>query len=335
MKALELAEFGIANMRTVTQDDPQPEAGQVLVKFKAASVNFRDFMIAEGLFAPPEDLPVIPLSDGAGAVVAVGQDVSDLKVGDMVTPLFFPRWLSGDALGDERSVSTGLEAPGCLREFGVFDESAVVKVPDHLSAEQAACFPCAGLTAWSALVTTAGVQSGDVVLVLGTGGVSIFALQFAKATGATVIVTSSSDAKLDHAQELGADHCINYQSTPEWGPAAKALTNGRGVDIVVEVGGSGTLLQSFKAIRRGGHIPIIGALAGDRMNVVVYELIKTNAHLHGIGVGNRAGHQEMMDFADKHRISPVIHQVYPFADAAAAMRDINKGEHFGKLVIRI
>jgi len=335
LKALELAKFGIDNLREVTSADPQPDAGQVLVKFEAASVNYRDFMIAEGMFAPPEDLPVIPLSDGAGKVVTVGQDVSSLKVGDPVTPLFFPRWLSGDALGDERSVSTGLEAPGCLREFGVFDESAVVKVPDYLSAEQAACFPCAGLTAWSALVTTSGTSSGDVVVVLGTGGVSIFALQFAKAMGAAVIVTSSSDEKLAHAKELGADHGINYQATPEWGSAVKELTDGRGADVVVEVGGTGTLPQSFKAIRRGGHIPVIGALAGAQMDLMVYELIMTNAHVHGIGVGNRAGYEDMMNFVKEHRISPVIHKTYSFDDAAAAIRDIDEGEHFGKLVVRI
>jgi NADPH:quinone reductase-like Zn-dependent oxidoreductase len=307
----------------------------VLVEFIAASVNYRDFMIAEGQFAPPEDLPLIPLSDGAAKVVEKGQNVSSLNVGDMVTPLFFPRWQSGDALGDERSISTGLESPGCLRDFGVFDESAVVKVPHYLSAEEAACFPCAGLTAWSALVTNSAVSPGDVVLLLGTGGVSVFALQFAKAMGATVIVTSSSDEKLGHARNLGADHCINYRSTPEWGAAAKSLTDGRGVDIVVQVGGTGTLQQSFQAIRRGGHIPIIGALGGAQMDVDVYELIMSNAHLHGIGVGNRIGCEQMMSFADKHQLLPVIHRVYPFADAASAIRDIARGEHFGKLVVRI
>jgi len=333
VKALELAEFGISNLRQVTLPGPLVAAGQVLVRFKAASVNYRDFMIAEGLFAPPEDLPLIPLSDGAGEVVEVGQGVSNLKVGDLVTPLFFPQWLTGDALGDERSVSTGLEAPGCLREFGVFDESAVVKVADHLSAQDAACFPCAGLTAWSALVTASGISPEDVVLILGTGGVSIFALQFAKAMGASVIVASSSDQKLAHAQELGADHGINYQSIPEWGSAAKELTGGRGVDIVVEVGGTATLQQSFKAIRRGGHIPIIGALSGARMNIAVYELIMSNAHLHGIGVGNRESYKDMMRFVGEHRVSPIIHKIYRFDDAAVAMQDIDKGEHFGKLVL--
>ena len=335
MKALELAEFGLGNLREVTLDDPEPGSGQVLVKFEASSVNYRDYMIAEGLFAPSEDLPIIPLSDGAGEVVAVGEGVSSLQTGDRVTPLFFPHWLKGDALGAERSVSTGLEAPGCLREFGAFDESAVVKVPSHLSAEQAACFPCAGLTAWSALVTTSGTAAGDIVLVLGTGGVSVFALQFAKALGATVIVTSSSDEKLAHAKELGADHGINYQATPEWGAAVKGLTDGRGVDVVVEIGGTATLPQSFKAIRRGGHIPVIGALAGAQMDLAVYELIMTNAHLHGIGVGNRAGYEDMMRFVDQQQISPVIHKTYSFDDAAVALRDINKGEHFGKLVVRM
>lgn len=335
MKAFEIAEFGIDNLQEIDVPDERPGAGQVLVNLEAASINYRDFMIAEGMFAPPEDLPIIPLSDGAGEVVAVGDGVSTLQIGDLVTPLFFPLWQSGDALGDERSVSTGLETPGCLREFGVFDETAVVKVPEHLNAEAAACFPCAGLTAWSALVTTSGIKPGDTVCVLGTGGVSIFALQFAKAMGATVIVTSCSDEKLARAKELGADHGINYQTTPEWGPAVKELTEGRGVDVVVEIGGTGTLPQSFKAIRRGGHIPIIGALAGAQMDLLVYELIMTNAHLHGIGVGNRACYEDMMRFVDEHRLTPIIDKTYSFGDAANAIRDIDKGEHFGKLVVRI
>lgn len=335
MRALELPEFGIEHIREIELEESAPGDGQVLVQFEAAAVNYRDFMIAEGMFAPREDLPIIPLSDGAGEVVAVGQGVSALQPGDRVTPLFFPRWMSGDALGDERSVSTGLEAPGCLREHGVFDERAVVKVPGYLNAEQAACFPCAGLTAWSALVTTSGISAGDSVCVLGTGGVSIFALQFAKAMGATVIVTSGSDEKLDRARELGADHVINYKATPDWGPAAKALTGGRGVDVVVEIGGTGTLPQSFKAIRRGGHIPIIGALAGAEMGVLVYELIMTNAHLHGIGVGNRVCYEDMMKFCAQQEIVPVIDRAYAFDDAASAIRDIDKGEHFGKLVVRI
>ncbi|MDP6675222.1 MAG: NAD(P)-dependent alcohol dehydrogenase, partial [Gammaproteobacteria bacterium] len=250
MKAYELAQFGIEHVQRVLMDDPTPGPGQVLVKLNAASINYRDYMICMGQFAPPEDLPIVPLSDGAGEVVAVGDGVTGLGIGDHVSPLFFPRWMSGDALGDERAVSTGCEVDGCLREYGVFDEQGVVKCASHLTDEQAACFPCAGLTAWNALVTTSDVQPGDSVLVLGTGSVSIFTVQFAKALGARVIVTSSSDEKLKRAKTLGADDVINYRDTSEWGLAAKELTAGRGVDVVVEVGGTSTLGQSFKAIRR-------------------------------------------------------------------------------------
>jgi NADPH:quinone reductase-like Zn-dependent oxidoreductase len=335
VKAFQLAEFGIDNLQSVTLAEPQAGPGQVLVRFRAAAVNYRDFMIAEGQFAPPEDLPIIPLSDGAGEIIAVGEGVTTLSEGDCVTPLFFPGWMSGDALGDERKVSTGLENDGCLRELGVFDASAVVRVPAHLSPEQAACFPCAALTAWTALVSTSGLGAGDVVTVLGTGGVSLFALQFAKALGATVIVTSGSDEKLARARALGADHGINYRSVPEWGDAVKDLTGGRGADVVVEIGGTATLPQSFRAVRRGGHIPIIGALAGAQMDVLVYELIMTNVHLHGISVGNRAQHEEMFSFVEKHQLTPVVDKSYEFADAANALRDIDKGEHFGKLVVTI
>jgi len=335
MKAYELAEFGIDQLHQVTMDDPAPGPGQVLVKLNAASINYRDFMICAGQFAPPEDLPIVPLSDGAGEVVAVGDGVAGLEPGDHVSPLFFPRWRSGDALGDERAVSTGCELDGCLREYGVFDEQGVVKNAPHLTDEQAACFPCAGLTAWSALVTTSGVHPGDTVLLLGTGGVSTLALQFAKALGARVIVTSASDEKLEQARSLGADEVINYRNTPEWGLAAKGLTDGRGVDVVVEVSGTGTLGQSFKAIRRGGHIPIIGALAGAKMDILVYDLIGTNAHVHGISVGHRSGCEDMMRFVAHHRIMPVIHRNYSFDDAVDAIRAIDRGEHVGKLTVTI
>jgi len=335
MKAYELTEFGIVNVHQVTMDDPSPGPGQVLVKLNAASINYRDFMICAGQFGSPNDLPIVPLSDGAGEVVAIGDGVTSFGIGDHVSPLFFPRWISGDALGDERTVSTGLELDGCLREYGVFDEQGVVKSAAHLTDEQAACFPCAGLTAWSALVTVSNVQPGNTVLVLGTGGVSIFALQFAKALGARVIVTSASNKKLESARALGADEVINYADTPEWGLAAKELTGGRGVDVVVEVSGTSTLGQSFKAIRRGGHIPIIGALAGAKMDILVYDLIGTNAHVHGISVGNRSDCKNMMRFVDKHRITPVIHRNYIFADAVDAIRDIDRGEHIGKLTVII
>ena len=339
MRAFELHKFGIDTLHDIEIDEPafksEANSGEVLIKFKAASINYRDFMIAEGLFVGDDHLPIIPLSDGAGEVVAIGDGVSRVAIGDLVSPLFFPQWISGDALGEERAVSTGLEHSGCLREFGIFDEQALVKVADHLTAEQAACFPCAGLTAWNALVTTSSIKAGDTVLVIGTGGVAIFALQFAKAMGATVIIISSSDEKLTRAKALGADHIINYITTPEWGEAAKALTNGQGVDAVVEIGGTGTLVQSLKAIRRGGHIAIIGALAGAQMDILVYDLIMTNANLHGISVGNRDEFEAMMAFADAHKIIQVIGKNYPFKEAATALSDIDKGKHFGKLTVSI
>jgi len=335
MKAYVLSEYGFDHLRQVTMDDPVPGPGQVQVKLNAASINYRDFMICAGQFGSPNDLPIVPLSDGAGEVIAVGDGVTTLGIGDHVSPLFFPHWWSGDALGDERAVSTGLEADGCLREYGVFDELSVIKSAAHLTDEQAACFPCAGLTAWSALVTTSNVQPGETVLVLGTGGVSIFALQFAKALGARVIVTSASNEKLERVRELGADDVINYRDTPEWGPAAKELTGGPGVDVVIEVGGTNTLGQSFKAIRRGGHIPIIGALAGAKMDLLVYDLIATNAHIHGISVGNRSACEDMMRFVEQHRITPVIDRNFAFADAADAIRDIDQGNHVGKLTVTI
>lgn len=335
MKAYKLNEFGVDHVHQVVMDEPTPGPGQVLVRLNAASINYRDFMICAGQFGASSDLPIVPLSDGAGEVVAIGDGVTSLDAGDHVSPLFFPRWMSGDALGDERAVSTGLEADGCLREYGVFNESGVVKNAAHLTDEQAACFPCAGLTAWNALVTTSNIQSGDTVLVLGTGGVSIFALQFAKALGARVIVTSASNEKLERARALGADDVINYCDTPDWGLAAKEMTGGRGVDVVVEVGGTSTLGESFKAIRRGGHIPIIGALAGAKMDILVYDLIGTNAHVHGISVGNRSDHEDMMRFVGKHKITPVIHRSYAFADAVDAIRDIEHAEHIGKLTVII
>ena len=339
MRAFELPKFGIDNLQATELDEPtqnsDPKAGEVLIKFKAASINYRDFMIAEGLFVGDDHLPIIPLSDGAGEVVAIGDGVSRVAIGDLVSPLFFPQWISSDALVEERTVSTGLEAPGCLREYGSFSEQSLVKVAPHLTAEQAACFPCAGLTAWNALVTTSAIKAGDTILVIGTGGVSIFALQFAKAMGATVIITSSSDEKLAQAKVLGADHLINYITTPEWGEAAKNLTDGRGVDAVVEIGGTGTLVQSLKAIRRGGHIAIIGALAGAQMDIAVYDLIMTNAHMHGISVGNRDEFEAMMTFVEDHKIIPVIDKSYPFKEAATALSDIDKGSHFGKLTVSI
>jgi NADPH:quinone reductase-like Zn-dependent oxidoreductase len=332
---MELARFGIENLKPVDADVPVPGAGQVLVKFGAASINYRDYQIVTGEFSPDQPLPIIPGSDGAGEIIALGDAVTRFANGDRVAPLFFPNWLSGEALGDVRSVSSGLEAPGVLREYGAYDQDQLGKVAPHLTDEEAACFPCAGLTAWTCLVSLSQIQAGDTVLVQGTGGVALFALQFAKALGADVILISGSDRKLDRARDLGADHCINYKNTPNWGELAQNFTGGRGVDSVVEIGGTGTLPQSIAALRRGGHIAIVGYLAGIDVGLTVFDLIERNAHLHGVSVGNAEGFTEMMNFVSEHSLVPVIDSSYSFEDTALAMKAIVAGEHFGKLVIRI
>jgi NADPH:quinone reductase-like Zn-dependent oxidoreductase len=333
MQQFELPEFGIDQLQLVEVAAPEPGAGQVLVQFGGASINYRDYQIVSGEFAPTQPLPIVPLSDGAGRVAAVGDGVTGFQVGDCVAPLFFPHWHSGAALAAERSLSSGLEVPGVLRELGVYDEAHIAKVAAHLSAADAACFPCAGLTAWSCLQDLSGVKADDIVLVQGTGGVSIFGLQFAKAMGATVIVTSGSDAKLERALELGADFVINYRATPEWGIAARDLTGGRGVDAIIEIGGQGTLQQSFAALARGGHISIVGYLAGIDVGLTVFDLIERNANLHGVSVGNRDSFVAMMRFVEQHQIQPVISSRHDFTSAATALREIVAGEHIGKIVV--
>lgn len=335
MKVVQLPGFGIERLEIVDRDVPEPRSGQVLVRFKAAALNYRDVQIISGDFTPNVTFPLIPLSDGAGEIVAVGRGVTDLRAGDRVTPLFFPKWLYGEALRGERSVSSGLEAPGVAREYGVYAQSEVVKVASHLSFLEAACLPCAGLTAWTALVTVSGIKKGDTVMVQGTGGVALFALQFAKAMGANVIIISSSDAKLERAKALGADHGINYRATPRWGPVAFELAEGRGVDAVIEIGGTGTLENSVQAIRHGGHVLIIGYLAGAQIGLTVYSLIQKNANFHGIGVGNRRDYEQMIRFVETHKIRPVVDKTFAFAQVGDGLRELAEGGHFGKLAVEI
>ena len=334
MKAIQLTAFGLENLSTATLDTPEPGPGEVLVRMAAASVNPRDFQIVTGNFTPNVPLPLIPLSDGAGEVVAIGEGVSRAAVGDLVTPLFFPDWLSGEALSGERQRSSGLEAPGTLREYAVYPESEIARAASHLSAEEAACYPCAGITAWTSLVTRSGIGAGDTVLVQGTGGVAMMGLQLARGLGARVIVLSSSDERLEQARELGADYGINYQKNPDWGPLAFEFA-GHGVDAVLETGGAGTLENSLAAIRHGGHINIIGYVTGIDMGITVFPLIVKSANLHGIGTGHRDDYEAMMKFVQNHGIRPPISARYPMEDTATALQDLADGGHFGKLVVSI
>jgi NADPH:quinone reductase-like Zn-dependent oxidoreductase len=334
MRAIQLSAFGLDKLETVETDQPTPGPGEVLVQMNAASVNPRDYQIVTGQFTPNVPFPLIPLSDGAGEVVAVGDGVTRAAVGDIVTPLFFPDWISGEALGDERKRSSGLETPGTLREYAVYPESEIARAASHLTAEEAACYPCAGITAWTSLVSRSGIGAGDWVLVQGTGGVAMMGLQIARALGARVIVLSSSNERLEQARALGADHCINYTDDPDWGDTAFAIA-GHGVDAVLETGGAGTLENSLAAIRHGGHINIIGYTTGIEMGITVFPLIVKSANFHGIGTGHRDDYEAMMRCVETHGIRPPISGRYGMAQAATALQDLADGGHFGKLVISI
>jgi len=334
MKAIHLTGFGLDRLKLKETPQPRPGPGEVLVQFAAASLNPRDQQVVTGQFTPHVEFPLVPLSDGAGAVVELGAGVQRFAVGDSVTPLFFPRWISGEATSGERSVSSGLEVPGVLRQFGVYNEQALAKSAPHLTAAEAACFPCAGLTAWTALVAKSGIGEGDTVLIQGTGGVALAALQFCKSLGAQSIIISSSDEKLDRARALGADHTINYKQTGDWGPVAHEIA-GHGVDAVIEIGGTGTLENSLAAIRHGGHVNIIGYMAGVEMGITVFPLIINNANLHGIGTGHRDDYEAMMAFVATHGIRPVIDRHYNFENAGQGLADLAAGGHFGKLVVDI
>ena len=334
MKAIHLTGFGLDRLEVKETPLPMPGPGEVLVQFAAASLNPRDYQIVTGQFTPNVEFPLVPLSDGAATVVEVGEDVRRFAVGDTVTPLFFPRWISGEANSGERSASSGLEVPGVLRQFGVYNEQALARSASHLTAAEAACFPCAGLTAWTALVAKSGIGEGQTVLIQGTGGVALVALQFCKSLGAQTIIISSSDEKLGRAQALGADHVINYKQTQDWGPVAHEIA-GHGVDAVIEIGGAGTLENSLAAIRHGGHVNVIGYVTGAEMGITVFPLIINNANLHGIGTGHRDDYEAMMAFVETHGIRPVIERHYDFEEAGQGLADLAAGGHFGKLVVDI
>jgi NADPH:quinone reductase-like Zn-dependent oxidoreductase len=324
--------YGIENLRLAEKSEPKPGPGQIVVTMKAASVNYRDLLTVIG-YGGGYPLPLIPFSDGAGEVSAVGPGVMRVAVGDRVCPLFFQSWLSGPITAESRNRPLGGPLPGVLQKSLLLDADGVSKISSKLSFEEAATLPCAGLTAWRAVTIEVPVGPGDTVLVQGTGGVSIFALQFAKARGATVIATSSSDAKLAHAKKLGADHTINYKATPEWAGVAREMTGGRGVDVVVEVGGENTLGQSFDAARVGGSVVVIGVLGGFSSPVMIPVVFGKNLHIHGITVGNREQFDQMVTYIEEHNLRPVIDRIIPFARVPDALRLMQAGGHFGKIAI--
>jgi NADPH:quinone reductase-like Zn-dependent oxidoreductase len=333
MKSYEFRQFGLDHLTPVDRPDPRPAAHEVVVRFHAASLNYRDLMFARGVYNPKARLPAIPLSDAAGEVVEVGPGVTRWKVGDRVCPIFTQGWIEGPPTPEKnRTTLGGGDHDGVLREAGAFHEAALVRAPDHLSYEEAATLPCAAVTAWHALVTYGHVKSGDTVLVLGTGGVSIFALQFAKMHGARVIATSSHDEKLARARQLGADETVNYKTTPEWDREVLRLTGGAGVDHVVEVGGPGTLGRSVNAAKVGGKVALIGVLSTGTFNPIPL-LMKTLA-LQGIFVGSREMFEHMNRAIEQTRLTPIIDRTFPFNEARQAIEYLESGAHFGKIVIK-
>jgi NADPH:quinone reductase-like Zn-dependent oxidoreductase len=333
MKAYHLQNaFGIDNLVQVDLPDPKPGPGQVLLQMRAFSLNYRDLMVVKGLYNPKLRFPLVPLSDGVGEVAAVGDGVTRVKVGDRVCPLFMQKWLAGPVTDAAARSALGAGPDGVLAQHAVFHEDGVVVVPKHLSDEEAATLPCAGLTAWHALVGEGPLCAGDTVLVQGTGGVSIFALQFARLHGARVIATSSSDAKLQRALSLGGSDGINYKTTPEWGDKARELTGG-GVDHVVEVGGAGTIAQSLKAVRLSGRISLIGVLAGGG-SFDLRSILMKNVRVQGIFVGSREMFVTMNRAIALHQLRPVVDRVFSFGEVREALQHMESGRHFGKICIR-
>ncbi len=334
MKVYEIRAFGIENLAVTERPRPSPGHGEVLVRVHAASLNYRDLLIVKGLYNPRLPLPRVPFSDGAGEVAEVGSGVSRVKQGDRVSAIFAQKWLSGEITEAASKSALGGEIDGMLSEYLVLSEEGLVHIPDHLSYEEAATLPCAAVTAWHAVVET-GVRPGDTVLILGTGGVSIFALQFARLSGARVIATSGSDEKLAKVIKLGAAEGINYKTVPDWGEKVRELTGGKGVDIVVEVGGAGTLPESMKAVRRGGRISLIGVLTGNRGEVNPLPLVMKRVRLQGIMVGSREMFESMNRAIGIHQMHPVIDRVFSFDQVSEALRHMEGGRHFGKICVRI
>ena len=336
MKAIVVeGQFGLDNVKLVEWPAGSVGLGQVRIAMRAASLNYRDLLMAKGHYNPRQPLPLVLGSDGVGEVVEVGEGVTRVKAGDRVCPIFAQGWIAGQP--NKAILKTTLGGPlhGTLAQEMVLSEQGLVKVPAELSDEAAATLPCAAVTAWSALVTQGHVTAGQVVLTQGTGGVSIFALQLAKLLGARVIVTSKSDAKLQRARELGADETINYESTPEWGRKAKELAGGDGVDHVIEVGGGGTLAQSLRAVRPGGTVSVIGVLAGNTSDVNLLPMLMQNVRLQGVMVGHRESFEALITAAVQHRLAPVVDRVFPLAETRQALEYLASAKHLGKIVLRI
>jgi NADPH:quinone reductase-like Zn-dependent oxidoreductase len=335
MKLFELEAFGLDHLKPADRPAPEPGANEVLIRVRAASLNYRDLLVVQGKYNPRMKLPRVPLSDGAGEVVSVGAGVTAWKPGDRVVVPFMPGWLDGELSADKAATALGGDVDGVLREYATFPAEALLPIPAHLSFEQAATLPCAAVTAWNGLFVSGNLQSGQTLLLLGTGGVSLFGLQFGRMACATIILISSSDAKLEQARTMGAHHTINYQTEPEWAKRIMEITGGRGVDLTLEVGGAGTLSKTLRATGYAGHISLIGVLSGISGEIQIGHILHKALTIRGIYVGSHAMFQSMNAAITKHRLEPVIDSVFTLGETPDAFRHLEAAQHFGKIIIRL
>lgn len=334
MKAYELkAVQSLDSITRVEREAPKPGVGQILIRTRAWSLNFRDTLVARGAYGGPPKAGLIPLSDGVGEVVEVGAGVHRVKVGDRVAGCFMQEWLAGEIHPRAAVSALGGAIDGMLAEYVVLSQEGVVQVPAHLTDEEAACLPCAAVTAWNALVCESRIKAGDTVVLLGTGGVSLIGLQLAKMHGARTIITSSSDEKLELAKKLGADATVNYRSTPDWEKAVVEFTGGRGADIVLEVGGVGTFDKSLASLRLGGHLCLIGVLTGVTGSVTTAAILRRGIRVHGIYVGSREMFEDMNRAIAVHGMRPPIGRRFGFEEARAAYDYLASAAHSGKVTI--
>lgn len=332
MRAIQLSAFGLDHLDLVDLPAPRPGPHEVLVRMEAASLNFRDHMVVNGDLYRGVPLPIVPVSDGAGTVLEVGEDVTRFKPGDRVTTFYKSRWIAGAMRPEWEGAEIGGPEPGVMRELACFDQYSLARAPAHLTSVQAATLPIAALTAWQVL-ETARVTTGQIVLLLGTGGVSLFALQFAKLRGARAIVLSSSDEKLERAKALGADVGINYKTHPQWGALVREASGGTGVDVVVETIGAATLAQSLEAVRMHGFVAILGWLGGNEATLPLTPVVLKRVRLQGISVAPLEAHERMVAAIEASGLEPVIDHVYGFGQLREAFEQLVAGRHFGKLAI--
>jgi len=335
MKVFQIQDdWGFENLKIANRPDPKPGPGEVLLRVKASSLNYRDLLVPErGYGSHTGTLPLVPLSDGVAEVIEVGQRVTRVKTGDRVCPCFHQGWIAGQPDLERMTRTLGGPIDGTMAELMCLPDTGVVKLPAYLTDLEAATLPCAAVTAWSALVTNDALGPGSKVLVQGTGGVAIFALQFAKLLGAHVTVISSSDEKIARATALGADAAINYRTTPEWAKATRDITGGRGYDHIVELGGEKTLPQSLVCVRPGGTLSMIGVLSGGTLSAQLGRIVARQARLQGVSVGHRDSFEAMLRALEQHKVKPVVDRVFEFEALKEAMTYLKSGAHFGKICI--